>query len=246
MNNNSSAELFPVYAAIPLTKTLFDLVVSEDDVLEVARLVMRQTRNAGTKTYVIYNQPIVDCFVKLPCDVFEIKGVFLASASAPNINAVPMSMLYTTGIEALGTQTDIDTGAILEHELTTGDELELRNINKHQAVDFNFHGEELSFRRKAGAVNVIYTRKPKNCEGIEEVPEAVVEAIAYYMNFVEIQKRFFRGMVPMTMMDYAKSQKDAKVAQARMGGRISDNARKKILDVMHSFDRHQYGRPGRR
>lgn len=249
MNNNTSAELFPVFAAIPLTKTLFDLVVTEDDVLEVARLVLRQARNAGTKTYILYNVPIVDCHVQLPCDVFEIKGVFLTSGQAPNINAVPMSMLYTTGVEfadGSGTQTDIDTVALLEQELSMAAELELRNINKHQTIDYNFHGEELSFRQRSGSVNVIFTRKPKNCDGIEEVPEAVIEAIAYYMNFVDAQKRFLRGMIPMTIMEFAVKQKDAKVAQARMGGRISDNARKKILDVMHSYDRHQYGRPGRR
>jgi len=258
MINNTNAELFPVYAAIPLTKLLFDLVVVEDDVLEISRLVLRQTKNTNTRTYLLLNAPIVDCHVPLPDCIFEVKGVFHAE-NQPKLSKVPMSVLATFGrqhydweepmvsnsevtADAFRGDTPLyDASDLLTCELSMEDELSLRNLNKHETIDYNYCDQQLSFRQKTGRVNVIYTIKPKDCDGVEQVTEAVIEAIAYRFNQVDMMKRFRIGKATGDQMRWAQEESERKIAQARAGGRISDNARKKILDVMNSFDRHQYG-----
>ncbi len=77
-------------------------------------------------------------------------------------------------------------------------------------------------------------------KGLPLIDEPTKIAIAYYMNLIEIRKRYFASEASYDQFQVAKKEYEEKAAAAKSDLFINENLKEKIIQILSSFDRSGY------
>src|SRR5690606_22047282 len=104
----------------------------------------------------------------------------------------------------------------------------------------NVHNKCLKFNHKTLDVDVLYYGVKLDQDGYPMVLEKSAEALAAYMNHIEIRKRFFMRQATVDQEQIARNDRDSAIAQARTPSSISQNEIDMLLNSMTSSNRKKH------
>jgi hypothetical protein len=237
--NEASDQLYPAEQALPLYKRLFKKELDFYDMVEMLPIILRRTGTIATKDF-LYKSTITDFKVDLPCNVYAIESVHF-------------SMPYSFYKAYLGIERNVlknyDLPDFMDNK-TSDEVVEIYEFNKNlintplgKKIDFNNENNDaLKFDFNNVEVDIIYIGTVTDKEGVPMVPYKTLEAICYFMHFLDVQADFYRQLAPMYMKQSAEQDSDNALARARTPDFISDNQMDAILNTMTSFNRKKHNR----
>lgn len=94
-------------------------------------------------------------------------------------------------------------------------------------------------------IEVIYDKLIVDEEGLWKISEKEITAICYFLNFIDIQKKYYQKLVDANMLGVARADSDRAIGNARVGERVTDNDRDMIFEQALTANRKQVGLPYR-
>lgn len=245
MQNTETHKYYSLQSVLPMYKRLFGTEYDLYDMLELSPIVLRSCGGYKTGRY-LGKTTIKDFKATLPCDIFKIVSVSLA---------VPLSEAYASA-SLLRQENQLigDTNAFTVTNSTDFPNYNipfssyLLNANKNttspplgKLVDFKWESEEeLSFNFDGVEIDIIYDSLLLADDGYPCTDEKSLLALAYYLNFINMQKALFQRLGDPNLFTLAVQLKDKHIAQARVGTGFTDNELNKLMDVMTSHNRKKY------
>ena len=234
---------------VPITYSrLFGEEVSMDQVLAFTDHILRETGTIGTKT-LFMRVKIKNRRVGLPCGTFAIESV---TDSRPYQYDTPM--VYNLDDQSAlinyivphpmydGFALDINTVSEDLPSISEEDQMPV-NSPKGTYVDYEHDGDELIFNMDNVYVDVIFTVIPLDKEGYPYLTEKTVMAFAYWLNFVAVQRRYFKQQADPNMLQIAEEMANKNIAKARTPDALSKNEIDDLLNVLTSMNRKFYRTP---
>ncbi len=252
--NQASQVLHKVDEIPMLYKRLFGAEIDIWDAIELLPIILRQTGSIAFRSY-LFRGTIVDYELQLPANLYAIKHV---------CSSLPLSFYspYITSMSEYLLNYRVDqTGNIGAYNPDVSDSEELDDssvtnvytVNQNvfsaplgSMIDFvNQDNHCLNFNWKDKDVDVLYSGSVVDENGYFMLPEKTLEAVCYYLFFIEIRKRFYMKTADINMLKQAEKDKDQKVAQARTPSALSQNEQDMILNVFTSMNKKRHNRQKR-
>jgi hypothetical protein len=259
MNNARSDQYFSLMAAIPMVQRLFGLSVSPYDVQETAFHLLPKIGGVQLGKYLLPAE-LNEHVVTLPCEAYQINrvtagdtlwGIYSYYDGGRN-----NSYLISPAKQARGPQEFEDHGEQIG-TLENGRQVVVDQLPKPVLLDDSFYWSTLSTSGqyipyqysdgqvrtgiRTGRVNIIYTALITDEEDMPRVRQQSLEALAYYLQYLDVQRRFFQKLVDRETLAVAETLKNSKVSQARNGDGVSEAGMSKALSALHSFSRPSTG-----
>lgn len=246
--NQSDAQLFSIQEIPMLYKRLFK---KELDFYDMAELLPTIFTFIGipAKPY-LYKGTIANFELDLPCGVSSIKHV---SDSKPVswyssfVMGKEPSILMNYRVDQSGNYGIYNINATNSETLgveTTG----VYEVNKNiysaplgRMIDFsNDDNKTLRFNFKELAVDVLYVGIQVDTDGYPKVSQKALNAIAHYMNFIDVRWKYNLKQADINMATLAENDKNKAIAQARTPNSISQNEMDDLLNVLTSSNRKKH------
>jgi len=112
-------------------------------------------------------------------------------------------------------------------------------------IDFIARGNVITLPYDNIKVNVLLTVMPLDDEGYPLITEQVITAMAYFLNMVWCQKKYYAGQLAKYVMDDAKLEYNNYLGQAMTPQVMSDNEINDIMNSLSSWNRHSVNTPFR-
>jgi hypothetical protein len=234
---------------VPITYSrLFGEEVAIDQVLAFADHIMRETGTIGNKT-MLMRVKVRERKVGLPCGTFAVDSV---TYSKPFQWDTPISY-DLEGRSAL-------INYIVPHPMYNGYALDINTITDKEPfiaeedqmpvsapvgnyVDFEHDGDKLIFNFDNKYVDVVFRIIPLDKDGYPYLTEKAVMAFAYWLNFVNVQRKYFKKQADPNMLQIAEEMAKNHIAKARTPDALSKNEIDSLLNVMTSMNRKFYNTP---
>jgi len=253
MQNNATNKLYSMKEAIPMAKRMLDIDINEFDLAEVADYVLKECGSFDIGDFLLRKQKIKNGKIDPNCDMYAIKWVtttkpfdwykklapiegvdnILVNYSLPVITLYPStSVVNQTSIASILLSID-DTfiyqsqGAFIPYVFHTDG-----------CLHFNNEFENLE-------VDIVYTHPIIDHDGFPFIKENVAIALVYYINYLQIQKKYFCKQCPEDVFLTAERLMERYIAQARVPIKVSDNEWDRFLNVMINTNRKQTNNPFR-
>lgn len=121
-------------------------------------------------------------------------------------------------------------------------------VGKPRGTFINFTNEgngQLSFDVTNLDIEVIFDTLETDEEGLMKISEKDITAICYFLNFIDVQKKYFMKQADGSELQTAKQLSDSAIADARAGEPITQNDRDIVFSQMLTANRKQYSMPYR-
>lgn len=258
MQSQSSSSVQPIDSVIMMCKREFDLDVELDQVLASADRVAEQCGSIAPKYFLFRGGNIEDFELELPCNVYAIEHVSRSRPSyqwyAPVIITGYPDALINYRVDQSGNMGAYNPDATNYDNLGDNDAPAVYEVNKSvfslplgPMIDYqNDNNCCLSFNYKEGKVDVLYRGKIVDARGYPKLPEKTLTALAYWMQYLHIRKRFNMQMAGGDQLNLAKSEYETRAAQARVPDSLSKNEADAMLNTMVDFNRKQHNLQFRR
>lgn len=253
--NNSSERKLELEHVIPQYKLLFGKSTTLDEVIDVTSLALKAIGNKAQETFSL-RTTIKDYKVPFPCDMYLIKSVTKAEAFT-NYDLIGLSKatgltanLYEGNLipyqEILGPEGTVV--GYVTYAPVTSTEYNKNVVTRPQGdfVDFNNNGRDrLTFNVTDLPIEIIYKAPLLDPNNLPYVDEKTVTAICYYINYLDIQRRYFAKTADANMYQMALELKNRYVGQARIGDVFTDNQTDRVLGHALSLNRKMRGLPNK-
>jgi len=253
--NQANAKLYSINEIPMLYKRLFGGDLDIDDILGVVDGVLIATGTRATKHY-LFKGNIVDFELNLPCNVYAIKHVCESAPSSYYAGYTIMrdsNLLLNYMVDPSGNagayNVDATSINVIEPEVPAVYEVNKNIFTVPLGIMIPFENDNnccLSFNHKSLAVDVLYTGTVVDENGYPKVTEKTKIAIAYFMNYIAVRKRFNMKLADANMLNLAMEEKDQKIANARTPDAISQNEEDELFNVMTSSNRKRHNMQHRR
>lgn len=209
---------------------------NEDDFAEVGLVAWRKIGNKRTKLYrYIATIDSEDLTVELPCNATEAEGGMIES-----VNLFFEDWNYSTN--------DTDNGdhysAYVEHYIEGRKALTDPYFTRGIYAKYEKSGDKLYFDKNYGKVSILYRGVILDEEGLPELTDSEVLAIATFAAYVDKNKKGLKennkdilAIAKNLWNDWLKA-----CDQARTDHYISQNEFNEILDAKTSWARKKYGK----
>lgn len=231
-----------------LCKRLFGDEIDFWDMMELAPLILRQTGFA--MEYKLFQGTVAVHKMDLPCDVHAIEHV---CATRPQswydayIEGTAATRLVNYRVDQSGNlgiynESATNFNSINDNSVTTyvvnskvfskplGAMLSHKNVN-NECLYFNF---------ESIAVDVLYVSLLKDADGYLKLTEKAFEALAHYMHYIHIRKKFNMKEASGDQVTLAKEEMERAVAHARTPNAMSQNEIDDILNVFTSWNKKRH------
>jgi len=198
--------------------------VNENYAINLGMIAWDKIGNKETDIYRLATT-IVDCKATLPCNAEFIECVTTGIETPANAT---VDRLYENFLQ------DEDFQKPFRHDLILPD---------NRFLKFRHFGEYLQFDVDSLDIQIIYRGVICDDDGLPLLTEKEVEAISYYIAYIESYKSAKNNMAGAgEMMQFQYSQWDRLCADARVPEEFTQNEIDRILDVKFSWDRKMYGK----
>lgn len=248
---NNSSEIIRSIQEVPmLTKRMFGVEIDFYEMLELSREVLRQTGGLVIHPF-LYKAKVQNFTLELPCNVVSIEHV---SHSKPfqwygglifnqNVNA-----LVNYRVDQSGNQGIYNPDATSINELGPDETNALYEINKNiftrplgLMIDHRNEGNKcLKFNHKEIDVDVLYNGVVLDSDGYPMIHDKSAEALAAYMNHIEVRKKFFMRQASADQEQIARMDRNLAIAHARTPNSLSQNEIDMLLNSMTSSNRKKH------
>lgn len=225
-----------------LLKDLFDITMTDEDFIEKAYRGFRKIGNIATATHT-FNGTVENCKIKLPCNVEFIESVTTGSIA---VNLIDDIIIVS----------ELETGPITSQfyypDMISANNMNINNLSRTQLhptgqfIPYEICGknESLKFEHKfeGESLLVIYRGQMLDEDGLPLLTAKEVEALAYYVAYLEVQKRIFMretGMVDLFQI--IKPEYIRTMAAAKTPEYVSQNFWDQLLTANTRFDRKSFG-----
>lgn len=249
--NNSSERKLELEAVIPQYRLLFGKSTSLDEVIDVTDLALKAIGNKGQEVYIL-RTTIKDYRTPFPCDIYLIKSI---TKSAVYNNSTTINELRYPLVDAFEGNTfpfvdivDAQGNVTGQTRLLFTTDLPKSFVDKPVGnyIDFNNNGRDLiTFNETDIEIDIIYRAPLLDPNNLPYVDEKTVTAICYYINYLDVQRKYFAKVADQNMYQLALQLKDKYVGQARIGDVFTENQTDRILNHALSLGRKMYGFPNR-
>lgn len=218
------------YSAIGQANLLYGIEMNEDDALDVALIAWNKIGNKLCRLYKYCTK--IDCetlAVKLPCNCDELEAV-------------------TYGFEDWEHTTNTTPNGDWNSHFTEH-YIEGRKINTNpfyisgKYAQYEQVGDTLYFDKNYGSVNILYKGVLMDGEGLPQLNEKEVDAIACYLAYT---KKFKESLIThnQAILQEAQllEQKWNKLCDAARVKYLNQNDFDRILDAHSNFNRKSYGK----
>ncbi len=247
--NQAVGKLYSVKDVPMIYKREFGEDLNFYDMLEMVDHILIMCGSIAPKYY-LFKGTVADFELNLPCNVYAIKHVTNSKPTSwysgwllgQDINA-----LINYRVDQSGNHGHFNEDATTEDE-DQDDVPKVYEINKNifseplgELIDFeNDNNCCLKFNWREKEVDVLYRGKVLDSSGYPMVPEKTLRAIAYYMWYVNIRKKFNMRQADGNMLAVARDEKDIRIAQARTPEALSQNEVDDLLNAATSFNRKRH------
>lgn len=255
--NNSSVRKIELEHVVPQYKLLFGKSTTLDEVIDVTDLALKAIGNKAQETFSLITT-IKDFKVNFPCDVYLIKSVTRTAV----FNNGSLYKRVNDGIDTVMSPgfdgntfpyRDVfnNEGTVIGYVRvisSTNSSYNKNFIGKPQGdfVDFNNNGQgQLTFNVTNVEIEIIYKASLLDVNDLPLVDEKTVTAICYYINYLDIQRKYFGKTADANMYQLAVQLKEKHVGQARIGDMFTDNQTDRVLNHALSLGRKMYNLPNR-
>lgn len=225
-------------------KSLFGITMTDDDFIEDSYMVYRNLGNVATANHSYNAKVSEDCQIQLPCNCEYIDSVSEGRLSPDDddiaiVYSDSKDVTVTTGYNFLPDVINDQqykrhnlsksqlkpTGSFIPYEID-------RSCNDKLLFDKKFIGED---------VNVIYRGILMDNDKNPLLSIKEVEAIAYKMAFIKVQKKAFMGDTAAGgMLQYMKIESERKTVAAKIPEYITQNFIDRLLTAKTRHDRKVY------
>ena len=249
IENNSTYNYVSILSVKPLLTRLFKIDMQEDDIIENAVFALKRIGNVYYETFLHRGAIDANGEVMLPCNVKAIEAVTFDNFlyNTYNISEVFLNQnlwvnfpfIYNVrGYNVIGR---FDKSNLYSYGLFTnysflGDRIKL----DYQYFNSLLNESDKNKFVEKRVLNVIYRGYMADEEGLPLVTEKEAEAIAYYINYIDKQTKFFTGDPLGQSFQVAKSQWSERCVNARIPEHFNQNAMNSILDRLSSWNRKFY------
>lgn len=237
---------------IPLEyKRLFGRDIEIFDVIEMLPIVLRASHGVPPD-HIFISTKVEDCKVILPCVYYSVRYVTTPySESDYDLNRIITSgqgILFNYDMDSWRGSISEANGDVIINE----EKCPAVKVNKNfplkptgQYVNYRTKGNVMEFENSGMQVNILLTVMPLDEKGYPMVTEQVITAMSYFLNLVDVQKRYYAGKAPRYIFVDAKEDYEQKLGEAMSPHVLSDNEINDIMNTLSSFHRHQYNTPFR-
>lgn len=216
---------------------LYGIEGDSEDFMEIALIAFSKIGNARMKLHKVVAIPNPkDNSVELPCD-----ATYSSFDDSVRIESV------TYGFEDYQKMTNLGydnwPAGIIEHWVEGTKEFNSSFYNSGKFAKFEQVGRKLYFKDNYGPVTIVYRKLITDQDGLPDLTDQEITAIATYIAFVTKQKEAWKtnNAQMLNMAQYMRQQWLKACDQARMPNHISQNEMDQILDSISSYDRKIYG-----
>mgnify|MGYP003479308676 CR=1 FL=1 len=249
--NNSSERKLELESVIPQYRLLFGKSTSLDEVIDVTDLALKAIGNKAQETYIL-RTTIKDYKIPFPCDMYLVKSI---TRSEPFNNNTLINHSQYALVDTFEGNTYPFVDIVDENGEVTGqtrliysNELPKSFVDKPVGnyIDFNNNGRDLiTFNETGVEIDIIYKAPLVDPNNLPYVDEKTVTAICYYINYLDIQRKYFSKVADQNMYQMALQLKDKYIGQARVGDVFTENQTNRIFNHALSLGRKMYGLPNR-
>lgn len=233
-------------------KRLFGRDCDFYEVVELLPIVLRQTQ-AVPKKHIFIQDKIKDFKIITPCVYYSVKYA-CTPGIAPWRNNLDYLIENQQGVRInLDVQEWQDSMAVANGDVVVNQvpspaiEVNSNFPMKPTGTYINFvqKGNVLEFPVSNIEVNVLLSVMQVDKEGYPLVTEKVITAMAYFINMVWCQKKYYAAQLPKYVMDDAKADYDTHAGHALTPDFISDNELNDIMNALSTYHRHSPNMPYR-
>jgi hypothetical protein len=246
----SSQILHSIHELPMLHKRLHGYEIDFYDSIELLDLILRRTGSIAIKEY-LFKAKIENFELKLPCNVYSIEHVCLSqplSFYTPFLYGSRESMLINYRVDQSGNIGIYNPDATNINDLGNPGIGTLYEVNKKvftgplgRLVDYtNEENHCLEFNFKDAEVDVLYSGTVVDEDGYPKLAEKTLEAVSYYLHYIEMRKKFYSKQADRGMLEESKQEKDRALAAARTPSSLSVNETNEILNGWTSFNRKRH------
>lgn len=246
--NNSSVRKLELEHVIPQYKLLFGKTTTLDELIDVADVALKAIGNKEPELFLV-RVMIKDYIVPFPCDMYMIKSVTRAKpftnttlvqgenyylVNTFNGNTLPLINIVSPSGQILAQSTIITTDSLIDTKVVG------KPVGEY--LDYNNNGRDrLTFNESGFEVDIVYRAPLLDPNNLPYVDEKTITAICYYINYLDIQRKYFSKIADQNMYQTALQLKDKYVGLARVGDVFSDNDLDKVLNHSVSLGRKMFG-----
>jgi len=225
-----------------LLKDLTGITMTDEDFIEKAYRGYRKIGNIATATYK-YKGKVENQKIKLPCNIEFMESLSTGDIILDSINDIifvsenpngPITnQYYYPDILAFDNINKINLSRTNLHPTGTFVPYEIIGKNEYLLVNEKLEGEELL---------VIYRGQVLDEDGLPSLTAKEVEALAYYVAYLEVQKRIFMKEPGMAdMFAIVKPEYIRTMAAAKIPEYVSQNFWDQLLSANTRMDRKTFG-----
>lgn len=242
MTESSTNPMENFLSAKFLLKDLTGITMTDEDFIEKAYRGYRKIGNIATATYK-YKGKVENQKIKLPCNIEFMESLSTGDIILDSVNDIifvsenpggPITNeYYYPDLISFENVNKINLSRTNLHPTGQFVPYEICGKNEHLLVNEKLEGEELL---------VIYRGQVLDEDGLPSLTAKEVEALAYYVAYLDIQKRIFMkepGMADMFAIikpEYIRTMTAAKIPEY-----VSQNFWNELLSANTRFDRKTFG-----
>ena len=244
-------ELFSVKTIPGEYKKLFGRDVDIFDVIELLPIVLRQTHTVPPE-YIFINDTIKDFKIITPCVYYSVKFATVPMdrycTSLQDMLTLGQGILWNYNLAEWQNTMAVANGDVVINQVASPAILLNSNFPMKPTgnfIDFQARGNVLTFPVTNIPVNILLTVTPVDKEGYPLITEQIITAMAYFMNLIFVQKKYYSQQMPKYVFDDAKKDYEYHLSEALSPQCMSDNEINDIMNALASFDRHTVNQPFR-
>jgi hypothetical protein len=224
-----------------LLKSLFGIIMQEEEYIEHAYRTFRKMGNIALATHCIKESVPDDLTIELPCNVEFIEAVSTGDIYLNNGTDVVYYFDGTQNLRPVVNQyyyPDILNDTYMNKvSLSRSDLHPIGQLVPYELIDCN---RKLLLKEpmRGQSVNIIYRGQILDDEGLPCLSPKEVEAIAYYLAYIMTQKGAFqRDPGAVQLLPMIKQEADVRMAAAKIPEYVNQNFWDKVLSAKTRFDR---------
>lgn len=223
------------YTALPLVTDLYGIEMDEDQFETLGMIAWNKIGNKDYELNIATLHPIPSedghgWYVDKPCDLDRIEAITLPFEDCKTTSAISdYPETYYRPIENWIESNKKDPNAL---------------YISGKFVKYTETADRIYFSEPFNTLNILYKRFVFDEDGLPYINEKEKEAIAVFCAYSALYKKGLATKDAGTIQLAQMLKKDWMQAcsQARTPEYLSQNTAQEILDVMHSYDRHLFGK----
>jgi hypothetical protein len=245
-------ELFSVRTVPGEYKKLFGRDVDFFDCLELLPVVLRQT-HAVPPEYIFIQDTVKNFKIITPCVYYSVRyvttaGVNSCGATIDDMITDGQGILVNTQLKEWQDTMAVANGDVVVNQVPSKAIKVNQSFPKKPTgtyIDFKARGNVITLPYDNIKVNVLLTVIPLDEEGYPLITEQIITAMAYFLNLVWCQKKYYAGQLAKYIFDDAKNDSRFHIGEASTPQSMSDNEINDIMNALSTWNRHSVNTPFR-